>query len=91
MILSGGYQMTNAPVIADSIRNLINRFDLVNKLFKTSYWNKEKMIKQYSNLLISKIIEMNWASDAAPSTWKAQKHIRGYFLQKVDHIYVILI
>ena len=37
MILSGGYQMTNAPVIADSIRNLINRFDLVNKLFKTSY------------------------------------------------------
>ena len=28
MVLSGGYQMTNAPVIADSIENLVNRFKL---------------------------------------------------------------
>ncbi len=26
MVLSGGYQMTNAPVIADSIENLIEKF-----------------------------------------------------------------
>lgn len=28
MILSGGYQMTNAPVIADSIENLMAKFEL---------------------------------------------------------------
>ena len=28
MLLSGGYQITNAPVIADSIENLISKFDL---------------------------------------------------------------
>ena len=26
MVLSGGYQMGNAPVIADSIENLVNNF-----------------------------------------------------------------
>ncbi|CDW80072.1 UNKNOWN [Stylonychia lemnae] len=31
MILSGGYQMTNAPVIADSIQNLVKKFDLKRK------------------------------------------------------------
>ena len=29
MVLSGGYQMKNAPVIADSIENLVNKFDLL--------------------------------------------------------------
>ena len=29
MILSGGYQMTNAPVIAESIRNLDAKFALL--------------------------------------------------------------
>ena len=28
MILSGGYQMSNAKVIADSVQNLISRFQL---------------------------------------------------------------
>jgi histone deacetylase 11 len=31
MILSGGYQLSNAPNIADSIRNLIQRFDLMSE------------------------------------------------------------
>ena len=31
MVLSGGYQLSNAPVIADSIRNLIAKFDLFNR------------------------------------------------------------
>jgi acetoin utilization deacetylase AcuC-like enzyme len=26
MVLSGGYQMSNAPVIADSIENILNMF-----------------------------------------------------------------
>lgn len=26
MVLSGGYQMENAPVIADSIENIVNKF-----------------------------------------------------------------
>ena len=30
MVLSGGYQMSNAPVIADSIRNLCNKFNLMD-------------------------------------------------------------
>ena len=29
MVLSGGYQMSNAPVIADSIRNLSEKFSLL--------------------------------------------------------------
>ena len=29
MVLSGGYQMSNAPVIAKSIDGLINKFNLV--------------------------------------------------------------
>jgi histone deacetylase 11 len=29
MVLSGGYQMANAPVIADSIENLVNSFELL--------------------------------------------------------------
>jgi hypothetical protein len=28
MVLSGGYQMANAPVIADSIENLIKEYGL---------------------------------------------------------------
>lgn len=28
MVLSGGYQLTNAPVIADSIKNLVEKFKL---------------------------------------------------------------
>ena len=28
MVLSGGYQMTNAPTIAESIENLVQKFDL---------------------------------------------------------------
>lgn len=28
MVLSGGYQLANAPVIADSIQNLMNKFGL---------------------------------------------------------------
>lgn len=28
MVLSGGYQKSNAPVIADSIENLFHKFDL---------------------------------------------------------------
>jgi hypothetical protein len=28
MVLSGGYKKSNAPVIADSIENLVNRFRL---------------------------------------------------------------
>jgi hypothetical protein len=28
MILSGGYQMTNAPNIAESIANLVSKFNL---------------------------------------------------------------
>lgn len=28
MLMSGGYQRTNAPVIADSIENIITRFRL---------------------------------------------------------------
>ena len=31
MVLSGGYQLTNAPVIADSIENLVHRFKLKEK------------------------------------------------------------
>ena len=31
MLLSGGYQMSNAPVIADSVTNLIKKFDLMNE------------------------------------------------------------
>lgn len=31
MILSGGYQLSNAPVIADSIRNLIQKFNLYDR------------------------------------------------------------
>lgn len=34
MILSGGYQMTNAPVIARSIHNLNNRFSLLNQFIR---------------------------------------------------------
>ena len=30
MVLSGGYQKRNAPVIADSIQNLFNKFNLSN-------------------------------------------------------------
>ena len=30
MVLSGGYQMSNAPVIADSIRNLCEKFNLLD-------------------------------------------------------------
>ena len=30
MVLSGGYQKSNAPVIADSIQNLFSRFNLEN-------------------------------------------------------------
>lgn len=29
MVLSGGYQMTNAPVIADSIENIVKEFKLL--------------------------------------------------------------
>lgn len=29
MILSGGYQLINAKVIADSIKNLYNKFDSI--------------------------------------------------------------
>ena len=29
MLLSGGYQISNAPVIAESIRNLCKQFDLL--------------------------------------------------------------
>ena len=29
MVLSGGYQMSNAPVIAQSIRNLATKFNLL--------------------------------------------------------------
>lgn len=31
MLLSGGYQKENAPVIADSIENLFVKFDLTNR------------------------------------------------------------
>jgi histone deacetylase 11 len=31
MVLSGGYQKSNAPVIAESIENLINKFDLLGR------------------------------------------------------------
>ena len=31
MVLSGGYQQVNAPTIASSIENLINKFNLLNK------------------------------------------------------------
>ena len=31
MVLSGGYQLSNAPVIADSIRNLISKFNLYER------------------------------------------------------------
>jgi hypothetical protein len=31
MVLSGGYQMTNAPVIAESIANLFEKFSLSNQ------------------------------------------------------------
>jgi len=30
MLLSGGYQQSNAPVIADSIENLVNKFELMS-------------------------------------------------------------
>jgi len=33
MVLSGGYQQINAPTIADSIENLINKFGLLSKNF----------------------------------------------------------
>lgn len=29
MVLSGGYQMSNAPIIADSIRNITEKFNLL--------------------------------------------------------------
>jgi hypothetical protein len=28
MVLSGGYQLTNAPNIADSIENIVNKYNL---------------------------------------------------------------
>ena len=28
MLMSGGYQQSNAPIIAESIRNLIDKYDL---------------------------------------------------------------
>lgn len=31
MLLSGGYQKRNAIVIADSIKNLSNKFDIIRK------------------------------------------------------------
>jgi hypothetical protein len=31
MVMSGGYQKTNAPVIADSIKNLFSTFNLLEK------------------------------------------------------------
>ena len=31
MVLSGGYQMINAPTIADSIENLNRKFDLLKR------------------------------------------------------------
>jgi histone deacetylase 11 len=31
MVLSGGYQLSNAPVIADSIENLVHKFKLKEK------------------------------------------------------------
>ena len=32
MLMSGGYQLGNAPNIADSIENLVQKFNLWNKM-----------------------------------------------------------
>lgn len=47
MVLSGGYQLANAPVIADSIQNLMNKFGL-------NVWlNLLKYIQSLSNFSIT--------------------------------------
>ena len=32
MVLSGGYQLSNAPVIAESIHNILTKFDLESRV-----------------------------------------------------------